>query len=86
MPISILSGLLAGFVGKKLFDGIWGAFDEEEPPESKHLEISWLKLLLAGAVQGAIFRAVREVADHGSRRAFMRVTGTWPGEERPERE
>ncbi len=33
MPISILSGLLAGFVGKKLFDGIWGAFDEEEPPE-----------------------------------------------------
>ena len=86
MPISILSGLLAGFVGKKLFDGIWGAFDEEEPPESKHLEISWMKLLLAGAVQGAIFRAVREVADHGSRRAFMRVTGTWPGEERPERE
>ena len=86
MPISILSGLLAGFVGKKLFDGIWGAFDEEEPPESKHLEISWMKLLLAGAIQGAIFRAVREVADHGSRRAFMRVTGTWPGEERPERE
>ena len=85
MPISILSGLLAGFVGKKLFEGIWGAFDEEEPPESKHLEISWMKLLLAGAIQGAIFRAVREVADHGSRRAFMRVTGTWPGEERPER-
>ena len=86
MPISILSGLLAGFVGKKLFEGIWGALDEEEPPESKHLEISWMKLLLAGAIQGAIFRAVREVADHGSRRAFMRVTGTWPGEERPERE
>ena len=86
MPISILSGLLAGFVGKKLFEGIWGAFDEEEPPESKHLEISWMKLLLAGAIQGAIFRAVREVTDHGSRRAFMRVTGTWPGEERPERE
>ena len=86
MPISILSGLLAGFVGKKLFDGIWGAFDEEEPPESKHLEISWMKLLLAGAIQGAIFRAVREVTDHGSRRAFMRMTGTWPGEERPERE
>ena len=86
MPISILSGLLAGFVGKKLFEGIWGAFDEEEPPESKHLEISWMKLLLAGAIQGAIFRAVREVTDHGSRRAFMRMTGTWPGEERPERE
>ena len=86
MPFSILSGLLAGFIGKKLFDGIWGAFDDEEPPESKHLEISWVKLLLAGAIQGAIFRAVREVTDHGTRRAFMRVTGTWPGEERPEPE
>ena len=86
LPISILSGLLAGFIGKKLFDGIWGAFDDEEPPSSKHLEISWVKLLLAGAVQGAIFRAVREATDHGSRRAFMRVTGTWPGEERPEPE
>ena len=86
MPFSILGGMLAGFVGRKLFEQIWGAFDEEEPPESKHLEISWGKLLLAGAIQGAIFRAVREVTDHGSRRAFMRVRGTWPGEERPERE
>jgi uncharacterized protein DUF4235 len=86
LPISILSGLLAGFIGKKLFDGIWGAFDDEEPPDPKHLEISWVKLLLAGAIQGAIFRAVREATDHGSRRAFMRVTGTWPGEERPEPE
>jgi hypothetical protein len=86
MPFSILSGLVAGFIGKKLFDGIWGAFDDEEPPESKHLEISWMKLLLAGAIQGAIFRAVREATDHGTRRAFMRMTGTWPGEERPERE
>ena len=49
-------------------------------------EISWPKLILAGAVQGAIFRAVKEATDHGSRRAFMRVTGTWPGEERPEPE
>jgi Protein of unknown function (DUF4235) len=86
MPFSILSGLLAGFIGKKLFDGLWGAFDDEEPPSSKHLEISWLKLLFAGAIQGAIFRAVRELTDHGTRRAFMRATGTWPGEERPEPE
>ena len=86
LPFSILSGLVAGFLGKKLFDGVWGAFDDEEPPSSKHLEISWVKLLLAGAIQGAIFRAVREATDHGTRRAFMKMTGTWPGEERPEPE
>ena len=86
MPISIIAGLIAGFLGKKVFDQIWGLIDEEEPPDSKHLEISWGKLLLAAAVQGAIFRAVKEATDHGSRRAFMGVTGSWPGEERPEPE
>ena len=86
LPFSILSGILAGFIGKKLFNGIWAAFDDEEPPDSKHLEISWPKLIAAAAVQGAIFRAVKEATDHGTRRAFMGLTGTWPGEERPEPE
>ena len=84
LPFSILSGLIAGLLGKKLFNSIWGAIDEEEPPDSKHLEISWGKLILAAAVQGAIFRAVKEATDHGSRRAFMSLTGSWPGEEGPE--
>lgn len=86
LPFSILSGLIAGFLGRKVFDQIWGVIDEDEPPDSKHLEISWGKLLLAAAVQGAIFRAVKEATDHGTRRAFMSLTGTWPGEERPEPE
>jgi Protein of unknown function (DUF4235) len=86
LPVSILSGLIAGMLGKKLFNGIWGVIDDEEPPDSKHLEISWGKLLLAAAVQGAIFRAVKEGTDHGARRAFMNLTGSWPGEDRPEAE
>jgi hypothetical protein len=86
LPFSILSGLLAGLLGKKLFNGIWGAFDEEEPPDSKHLEISWGKLIAAAALQGAIFRAVKEATDHGTRRAFMNLTGSWPGAERPDPE
>ena len=86
LPISIIGGLLAGLLGRKVFDQVWGLIDEEEPPDSKHLEISWGKLLLAAAVQGAIFRAVKEATDHGTRRAFMSLTGSWPGEERPEPE
>jgi hypothetical protein len=86
IPISVAGGLLAGFLSKKLFDGLWGLIDDEEPPDSKHRDIDWRKLVLAGAVQGAIFRAVREASDHYSRRAFARTTGTWPGEEHPEPE
>ena len=86
MPISIGGGLLAGMLARKVFDRIWSLFDEEEPPDSKYREIGWSKLLIAAAIQGAIFRALKEATDHASRRAFARTTGTWPGEERPERE
>jgi hypothetical protein len=85
-PVSILGGLIAGFLSKKLFDQIWGLIDEEEPPDSKHRDIPWVKLLVAAAIQGAIFRAVKEATDHYSRQAFASVTGSWPGEEEPEPE
>ena len=83
-PFSIIGGLLAGFVAKKLFDRAWGLIDEEEPPESEHRRISWAKLIVAAALEGAIFRATRVAADHGARRAFAGVTGTWPGSEEPD--
>jgi hypothetical protein len=85
-PFSIAAGLLAGFLGKKLFDQIWGAFDKEEPPEAKHRDISVTKMILALAIQGAIFRAVRGALDHYARRFFARTTGSWPGKEEPEPE
>jgi hypothetical protein len=86
IPVSLGGGLVAGLVSKKVFDQVWGLFDEEEPPNSKHRDIDWRKLLLAAAVQGAIFRAMREASDHYTRRAFARTTGTWPGKEHPDEE
>ena len=86
MPFSIAAGLAAGFLAKKVFDQVWGLIDEEEPPDSKHRDIDWTKLLIAAAVQGAIFRAMKEATDHASRRAFQRTTGTWPGKKEPEPE
>jgi Protein of unknown function (DUF4235) len=86
IPFSVMGGLLAGAVGKKLFDVIWGAIDDQEPPESEHRFISVPKMLVAAALQGAIFRVTKEAVDHGSRRAFLSFTGSWPGEEEPEPE
>jgi Protein of unknown function (DUF4235) len=86
IPVSVGGGLLAGVISKKVFNQIWGLIDEEEPPDSKHRDIRWGKLLVAAALQGAIFRAMKEATDHYSRRAFARTVGTWPGEERPEPE
>jgi hypothetical protein len=86
IPFSIGGGMLAGLVAKKLFEQLWGMIDEQEPPESEHRRASWPKLMAAAALEGAIFRATRVAADHGSRHAFATVTGTWPGEEEPEPE
>ncbi len=86
IPFSVGGGLLAGFVAKKLFEALWGVVDDEEPPESEHRRISWGKLVAAAALEGAIFKATRVAADHGSRQAFASVTGSWPGEEEPDRE
>ena len=86
LPVSVLGGIAAGFAGKKVFEQIWGLIDSEEPPDSKHRQTSWLKLLAALALEGAIFRAARGAFDHGARQLFAKTTGSWPGEERPEPE
>ena len=84
MPIGIAAGLLAGQVSKKIFDLVWGKFDEEDAPRPKHREIDLVKLIPALLIEGALFRIVRGRVDHASRRGFARLTGTWPGEERPD--
>jgi uncharacterized protein DUF4235 len=84
IPFSVGSGLLAGLAAKKLFDAAWGLIDQEEPPEPEHRDVSWPKLAAALALQGAIFRVSRGLADRGSRIGFYRLTGSWPGEEEPD--
>jgi len=83
-PIGILSGVLAGLVGKKIFEAMWGVIDDQDPPEPKHRDLSLGKLVAALALEGAIFRVVGGFAEHGARHGFSRLTGEWPGEEAPE--
>ncbi len=85
-PVSIVAGLLAGMIGKRAFDGVWGLIDDEEAPKPKHREIEWKKLLAALLIEGAIFSLVKGLVDHGARRSFARLTGRWPGEEEPQPE
>lgn len=85
-PVSLLLGLLAGIVGQRIFEKVWALVDDEEAPSPEHREFSWPKLIAALLVEGAIFRLVKGLTDHGARVAFARTTGAWPGEEAPERE
>ncbi len=83
-PIGILAGLAAGFAAQKGFERIWAILDEEEPPEAEDREVSYPKLTLALLLEGAIFRLVKGMVDHGARVGFASITGSWPGEEKEE--
>jgi Protein of unknown function (DUF4235) len=85
-PVSIVSGLIAGLLGRKAFARLWAFVDKEEPPKPEHRLISWPKLVGALALEGAVFRLVKGAVDHGSREGFAKLTGKWPGEEAPKPE
>jgi Protein of unknown function (DUF4235) len=78
-PLRILSGLLAGFIGKKAFQSAWSLLDREQPPDPKHRDAQWRKLIPALLLEGAIFHAVRGIVDRASRAGFSKATGSWPG-------
>jgi hypothetical protein len=80
-PLSIAAGIVAGLAAKKLFEVVWARIDDQEAPESEHLDVSWPKVLLASSIEGAIFRGTRAATDRGARVVFYRATGRWPGEE-----
>ena len=84
IPFSVAGGLVAGFAAKKAFAYTWGFIDSREAPEPDQRDVSWPKLAGALALEGAIFRVTRGLADRASRASVYRVTGTWPGEEEPE--
>ncbi len=86
LPASILGGLAAGVLSKKLFALAWGAVDHQSPPDPQHRVVDYRKLVAALVLEGAILRLIRGVFDHASRQGFARLTGTWPGEEAPESE
>jgi Protein of unknown function (DUF4235) len=84
-PISVGSGLVAGIIGRKLFAALWGVIDDEEAPKPEHRRVQPVKLVGALLVEGALFALIRGLVDHGSRHAYLRLTGEWPGDEEPER-
>ena len=83
-PISVGSGLVAGMIGRRLFSALWGLVDDEQAPRPEHRRVPPVKLVAALAIEGALFALIRGLVDHGSRHAYLRLTGAWPGDEEPE--
>jgi hypothetical protein len=84
VPVSIAAGFIGGYIGKKIFDEVWGLFDDQDPPEPEHHQTTWPKLMAAMALRGALFTVTRSAVERAAREGFYNVTGSWPGEEAPD--
>jgi predicted metal-dependent enzyme (double-stranded beta helix superfamily) len=77
MGVSVLGGIVAGAIFKR----IWRvAAHEEEAPSATDARRGWPEVLIAAALQGAIFAVVKAVLDRGTATAARELTGTWPGD------
>jgi hypothetical protein len=80
-PIGLIGGILAGTVSGIVFKQIWKRIsDEEEAPDALQSEYSMREVVLAAALQGAIFAATKAAIDRAGARGFTKLTGAWPGD------
>jgi hypothetical protein len=79
-PVGLLASVAAGAIASAIFKQIWRRMaDEDDAPDALQSEYSLPKILLAAAIQGAIFAAVKALIDRGGARGFEKLTGSWPG-------
>jgi hypothetical protein len=83
-PFGFALGILAGLLGRRLFDYTWQKIDEEDPPKGTTEEATWPKVLGAAALQGVIFQTVRVIVNRYGAMGWRHLTGVWPGERRPD--
>jgi hypothetical protein len=80
-PIGLLGGVLAGVVSGAVFKQVWKQVShEDDAPSSLQSEYSTLEVVLAAAIQGAIFAATKAAIDRLGAQGFTKLTGSWPGD------
>jgi hypothetical protein len=79
-PVGLLASVAAGAVASAIFKQIWRRVaDEDDAPDALQSEYSLPKILVAAAIQGAIFAVIKALIDRGGARGFEKLTGSWPG-------
>jgi nitrate reductase gamma subunit len=79
-PVGLGASLAAGAVASAVFKLVWRRVaDEEEAPSALESEYSMSEVVLAAAIQGLIFAAVKAFIDRSGAHLFQRLTGSWPG-------
>ncbi|EKX62372.1 DUF4235 domain-containing protein [Streptomyces ipomoeae] len=82
-PLGFALGWVSGALASLAFRKTWKAVrHEDDAPDALDRDRGWGEVLLAAALQGAIFAAVRSVVDRTGAKAIERSTGVWPASEK----
>ncbi|MDK3255896.1 DUF4235 domain-containing protein [Blastococcus capsensis] len=80
-PIGLLGGIAAGVVSGAVFKQVWRIIaKEDDAPGALQSEYRMREVVIAAAIQGALFAATKAAIDRAGARGFTKLTGTWPGD------
>ena len=80
-PIGLIGGILAGTLSGIVFKQVWKAVaKKDDAPAALQSEYSMTEVVVAAAIQGAIFAATKAAIDRVGARGFKHLTGAWPGD------
>jgi Protein of unknown function (DUF4235) len=78
-PINLVLGLGAGALAGLVFKQVWKlASGDDDAPDAGDEERGWGEIIVAAALQGAIFAVVKAVVHRGGAVGARKLTGQWP--------
>jgi hypothetical protein len=81
-PVGLLLGLAASAIAAAAFRGVWKQIaGTDHLPDARDPDYDWVEVVLAAALQGAIFAGVRAAVDRAGAAGVGRATGEWPHRE-----
>jgi Protein of unknown function (DUF4235) len=78
-PLGLLAGVVGGLVASAVFKQVWKHLSgEDEAPQATDPDHSWREVLVAAAIEGAVFGLVKAAIDRGGAKGYEKLTGVWP--------
>lgn len=86
-PVGLILGTVASAVSAAAFRQLWKRIGgTDQAPDARDPSRDWAEVLLAAALQGAIFAFVRAAVERAGAAGVGRAVGDWPTRDRkPER-
>ena len=79
-PVCRWFSMAIGPYAGAVFKQVWKmASGDDDAPNATDEDRGWGEVLIAAAIQGAIFAVVKAAVDRGGATGVRRVTGEWPG-------